>query len=82
MLNALQREYYNERSIVSSYMTKVSKENYPQDPVESRRDDKLFPKSFIDRFSSVLNMQLFIDLMNMYAYCAGSNTQLLGDLFI
>ena len=54
-------------------MTKVSKENYPQDPVESGRGDKLFPKSFIDRFSSVLDMQLFIDIMNMYSYCAGSN---------
>jgi len=82
LLNVLQQEYYKERSIVSRYMTKVSKENYPQDPVESRRGDKLFPKSFIDRFCSVLYMQLFIDLMNMYSYCTGCNTQLLGDLFV
>jgi len=27
LLNALQQEYYTERSIVSRYMTKVSKEN-------------------------------------------------------
>ena len=27
LLNVLQRGYYNERSIVSRYMTKVSKEN-------------------------------------------------------
>ena len=59
------------------YMTKVSERILAKNAVR-----ELFSKSFIDRFSSVLDMQFFIDLMNMYSYCTGSNMQLLRDLFI
>lgn len=52
---------------VCIYMMKVSKKNQEEEL------DKLFSKGFIDSFGSVLNMEFFVYLMNMYANCACSD---------
>ena len=42
----------------------------------------IFTKSFIQRFGSVLYVQLFIYLMNVLPYRAHGNSELVSDLFV
>jgi len=49
---------------------------------DNDNEELTFTKSFIQRFGSVLYMQLFIYFMNVLPYRAHRNAELVSDLFV